>query len=285
MATITCVELDIDAIRATVHSTGACLAWGGGFGISPVDDVLIRIERALDLDSEGQLVASVLSKKIAAGSTRVLIDIPVGPTAKVRNSVAASRLTQLFQTVGSALGIEVTCLCTDGSQPIGRGIGPALEAWDVLRVFRGEAAAPQDLRQKSLLLSAHLLALAQRCSPEQGLRQAQDILDSGAALAQFERICRAQGAFREPPVARHRQLLSAARPGRVVAIDNRRIARLAKLAGAPEDAAAGVELHVHVGATVRRGDPLLTLHAESAGELDYAHAFYRNNVELIRLES
>jgi thymidine phosphorylase len=281
MATITRVALDRDAIRRTVESTGACLAWGGGFGISPVDDLLIRIERALDLDSEGQLVASVLSKKIAAGSTDVLIDIPIGDTAKVRNKDDAERLQRLFVHVGDALGIRVQCLITDGSQPIGRGIGPALEARDILAVFRNERDAPADLREKSLILSAHLLAMARGMPLDTARCEAEQLLQSGAALAQFERICRAQGEWREPPLAPHRETLFAQRDGIVSGIDNRRIARLAKLAGAPEDPAAGVELHCHVGDHRRAGEPLLTVHSESAGELEYALAFYRANTDMI----
>ncbi len=281
MATITRVELDRAAIHDTVRSTGACLVWGGGFGISPVDDLLIRIERALDLDSEGQLVASVLSKKIAAGSTHVLIDIPVGATAKVRDDADAERLKKLFVHVGDALGIHVRCLITDGSQPIGRGIGPALEAHDVLAVFRNAPDAPADLREKSLMLSAELIAMARDVAPETARREAERLLHSGAALAQFQRICQAQGEWREPPHAAHRETVHAQRDGIVTAIDNRRIARLAKLAGAPDDVAAGVELHCHVGDHRHTGDALLTIHADSIGELEYAMNFYRANTDII----
>jgi thymidine phosphorylase len=78
------VDLDLPAMRRVVEREGGCIVWGGAMRLSPADDTIIRIERALDLDSEGQLVASVLSKKIAAGSSHVVIDLPVGPTAKVR---------------------------------------------------------------------------------------------------------------------------------------------------------------------------------------------------------
>ena len=85
METMAPVDLDIASMRRVVGREGGCIAWGGAMRLSPADDVLIRVERVLDLDSEGQLVASVLSKKIAAGSDRIVLDMPVGPTAKVRS--------------------------------------------------------------------------------------------------------------------------------------------------------------------------------------------------------
>ena len=92
METLTRVDLDIADIRKVVEREGGCIAWGGAVRLSPADDILIGVERPLDFDSEGQLVASVLSKKIAAGSTHVVLDLPVGPTAKLRDAEAAARL-------------------------------------------------------------------------------------------------------------------------------------------------------------------------------------------------
>lgn len=283
MSTMTRVDLDLATMRRTVQTTGACLVWGGAMRLSPVDDQLIRIERSLDIDSEGQLIASVLSKKIAAGSTHVLIDLPVGPTAKVRSEDSADALTRLFEGVGTDLGLTVHCVVTDGSQPIGTGIGPALEARDVLTVLRNHRGAPVDLREKSLVLSAHLLSMASGDDHVSSLLQATKILESGRALEQFMRICEAQGGFTEPPVAPFRQQLPAQASGRIAGIDNRRIARLAKLAGCPEDLDAGVELHVRHNQSVESGEALLTLHAHSEGELEYALNYYRANRNLIAI--
>ena len=86
------VNLSLEAMRRVVDREGGCIVWGGAVHLSPADDILIAIERQLDLDSEGQLIASVLSKKAAAGSTHVLIDMPVGPTAKVRSMNLAGQL-------------------------------------------------------------------------------------------------------------------------------------------------------------------------------------------------
>ena len=146
METLAPVDLDVAHIQDVVERTGGCIVWGGAVRLSPADDVLIRVERPLDLDSPGQLVASVLSKKAAAGATHVLIDMPVGLTAKVRSAAAAALLERHLVDVGSALAMQVRVMRTDGLAPVGRGIGPALEARDVLSVLRREGGAPEDLR-------------------------------------------------------------------------------------------------------------------------------------------
>lgn len=270
METVAPVDLDVAAIRRVVDRTGGCIVWGGSVRLSPADDILIRVGRPLDLDSQGQLVASVLSKKAAAGSTHVLIDIPVGPTAKVRSAEAARLLSDRLEQVAGAMGLRLRVLQTDGQAPVGRGIGPALEARDVLAVLRNEAGAPADLAQRALLLAGELLEFGGAAPPGQGLRLAGGVLAGGAAWARFQQICEAQGGQREPPRARHRLPVAAARSGSVVAIDNRRLARIAKLAGAPLAPCAGLDLHVRCGDFVERGQPLFTLHAASPGELAYA---------------
>lgn len=277
------VDLGITAMRRTVESTGACIVWGGSVRLSPADDILIRVERPLDLDSEGQLVASVLSKKAAAGSTHVLIDLPVGPTAKVRSAEAAQALGRRLVEVGRAIGLQVALRVTDGLQPVGRGIGPALEARDVLAVLRRQADAPDDLRQRALRLAGDILELGGAAPPGAGLRLATEVLADGRAWTKFAAICEAQGGLRELPVAAHRRSVEAPAAGRVTAVDNRVLSRAAKLAGAPMAAAAGVEVHVRLGETVRRGQPLFTLHAQAPGELAYALQYVASRPAIFQL--
>jgi thymidine phosphorylase len=270
METLAPVDLDIKVIRRVVEQEGGCVAWGGAIRLSPADDILIRIERALDLDTEGQMIASVLSKKIAAGATHLVLDMPVGPTAKVRTIGAANSLSARLQTVAGTFGIKTRIILGDGSQPIGRGIGPALEARDLLAVLQCRADAPADLRARAVVLAGALLELAGAAPSGRGEQFATQVLDDGRAWAKFQRICEAQGGLRKPPVAAHRQALLATRPAILAAIDNRKLAKLAKLAGAPEAKAAGLDLHVKLGDVVIAGQPLCTLHAEAPGELAYA---------------
>src|SRR5690606_4798572 len=285
MGTLTNVELDLPARRRVVESEGGCLAWGGAMHLSPADDVFVRIERELDIDSEGQLVASVLSKKFAAGATHVVIDIPVGPTAKVRSAESARHLAGRLAATAAAFDLRLRCLFTDGSQPVGRGIGPALEARDVLAVLRNEPEAPEDLRERAALVAGAVLELAGVTGPGSGTALALATLENGSAWERFQRICLAQGALREPPVAPHVQPLLSPRNGRVVHIDNRKLARLAKLAGAPEAPAAGLDLCVRLGDEAVRGGPLLYLHAQSRGELAYALDYAMEAGDIIRVEA
>lgn len=277
------VDLDIAAMRRTVEHTGACIVWGGSVRLSPADDILIRVERPLDLDGEGQLVASVLSKKTAAGSTHVLIDMPVGPTAKVRSLEAAQTLGRRLIEVGRAIGLQVALRVTDGMQPVGRGIGPALEARDVLAVLRRQADAPNDLRQRALCLAGDILELGGAAPRGQGLLLATEVLADGRAWAKFADICQAQGGLREVPLASHRRVAEARSGGRITAIDNRVLSRAAKLAGAPKAPAAGVDVHARLGDVVQRGQPLFTLHAQAPGELAYAWQYVETRPPIFQI--
>jgi thymidine phosphorylase len=273
METLTRVDLDVTAMRRVVEREGGCFVWGGALTLSPADDVLIRVERPLDLDSDAQLVASVLSKKIAAGATHALIDIPVGPTAKVRTEEDAHRLQAMLEQVAAAHGLHLKVVRTRGAQPVGRGVGPALEAHDVLAVLRGAASAPVDLRMRALALAGELLEFCGHSIPGNGHSEACRLLDSGAAWAKFQAICEAQGGLREPGVAPLREPILAERSGHVSAIDSRRLARVAKLAGAPAAPTAGLVMHVRLGDRIERGMPLFTLHAQAAGEMAYARGY------------
>ena len=285
METLTRVDLDVAAMRRVVEQEGGCIVWGGAVKLSPADDIFIRVERVLDIDTEGQLVASVLSKKLAAGSTHVIVDIPVGPTAKVRSDDSALALADLLTDVGQACGLKIQCLLTDGAQPVGRGIGPALEARDVLSVLQGDRLAPPDLRRRACALAGAALELAGHSAPGQGADVAHQVLADGRAWTKFQRICEAQGGLRTPPRATHSRPLLAPRSGRLVQINNRTLARLAKLAGAPDAKAAGVELHCRLGDEVAAGEPLVTIHAEASGELAYALEFAAANPDFMSLEA
>jgi thymidine phosphorylase len=278
------VELTLEQIRKVVDKENGCVVWGGGVSLSPADDVLIRVERTLNIDSEGQLVASVLSKKIAAGSTHVAIDIPIGPTAKVRDAAMGIRLQHLLRHVGKMCGLTIKVVLTEGFEPVGRGIGPALEARDVLQVLQSHMDAPQDLRAHALLLAANVLEFSPQVKKGDGIRLAEEILSSGNAWKKFQAICEAQGGMREIPQSCCRHDYVAARTGKVIQIDTKRIALLAKLAGAPQFKEAGIDLHAKLHDVVGKGQPLFTVHSQSPGELNYALSYLHETNEIVRLE-
>lgn len=285
METLTRIDLDIKTMRSVVEQEGACIAWGGAMRLSPADDALIRIERALEIDTEGQLIASVLSKKIAAGATHVVLDVPVGPTAKVRTEQSAHDLVDHMRAVAAACGVTTRFVLSDGSQPVGRGIGPALEARDVMSVLQNAPDAPADLRQRALTLAGAALELGGAAADGDGLMIAEQVLADGRALAKFQRICEAQGGLHTPPRAPLTEGWCAQRSGVLTHINNRKLARLAKLAGAPDDKAAGVELHARLGDQIVAGQPIVTVHAEAPGELAYALSYARMNSDMFEIEA
>jgi thymidine phosphorylase len=278
------VDLTLEHMRRVVEREGGCIVWGGSMALSPADDILIQVERPLDFDSIGQLTASILSKKIAAGSSHLLIDIPVGDTAKVRDAAAAAVLQDSLVAAGAELGLQLRVVRSDGSQPVGRGIGPALEARDVLAVLRGDAGMPLDLRDRALFLAGELLELSGTAGAGRGRGLAEATLSGGAAWNRFRSICAAQGGMREPPLAPHRRPVCAGHAGAVRRIDNRRLARVAKLAGAPLASAAGVELQARLGQQVDAQQPLYTIHAETPGELEYAAAYAASHPDIVTVE-
>jgi thymidine phosphorylase len=284
MAMLAPVDLNETQIRRVVEACGGCIAWGGAMNLAPADDKLIRVERALDIDSAGQMVASVLSKKIAAGSTHVVIDVPVGPTAKVRDQAEAESLARLMQQVAGAFGLQLRVLISDGTQPVGRGIGPALEAHDVLAVLRNDPHAPSDLRAHALTIAAAVLELGGVASADSSLALATTCLETGKAWQRFQSICIAQGGMRTPGKAAYQQAVPASQPGRVIAVDNRSLSRVAKLAGAPAAPLAGLTLDAHLGETVAVGQPLFTLHAQSPGELAYAMEYVSRHSGIVSVE-
>lgn len=271
MERLASVDLTADAMRAAVERAGGCIVWGGHVNLAPADDILISVERPLGVDTPEQMVASILSKKVAAGSTHLLIDIPVGPTAKVRSLETGHRLRKLFEHVGSRFGLTIEIVLTDGSRPIGRGVGPELEVRDVLAVLDRARDAPADLRDKSLRLAGQLLEFDPAVRGGEGLARAAELLDSGAARTAMDRMIEAQG-----PQAVDRSLGSlvhevcAERDGVVTAIDCARIARVARLAGAPADPGAGVLLLRQVGDAIRKGEPLCRIHACEAADFGFA---------------
>jgi thymidine phosphorylase len=275
------VDLTIEHMRRVVEREGGCVVWGGAMALSPADDILIRVERPLDFDSEGQLAASIISKKAAAGSTHLVIDMPVGPSAKVRSAAAAASLGERITAVAQAMGLAVRVVHTDGSQPIGRGIGPALEARDVLAVLAQKPEAPSELRDRAILLAGEVLELGDKAAAGTGARLAAEKLGTGEALRKFEAICEAQGGMRVPAASSHHRDISAVRGGIVRAVDNRKLGKVAKLAGAPRSAAAGLEFHTRIGTRVEAGQPLFTLHAESPGELEYAANYVAANPGIV----
>jgi thymidine phosphorylase len=265
------VDLSADEMRNVVDRCGGCIVWGGRVNLSPADDVLISVERPLAIDTAEQMVASILSKKAAAGSTHLVIDMPVGPSAKIRDPSAALRLRKLFEFVAARLGISLEVLTSDGSRPVGRGVGPVLETRDVMAVLERRADAPQDLAEKSLRLAGRLLEADPVLAGGRGEVRARELLASGEAHRKMLQIIEAQGPSPvSPDLGPLAHEVTAPHGGRVTTTDCLRIATIARLAGAPTDPGAGIDLLTQVGDVVRKGEPLYRIHGLEPAEFALA---------------
>lgn len=263
------VDLSMHEMKQVVEDCNGCIVWGGHVNLSPADDVLISVERPLAIDTREQMVASIMSKKISAGSTHLLLDIPVGPSAKIHSHDDAMRLRKLFEYVGDQLGLHVDVVVTDGREPIGNGIGPVLEARDVMAVLKGDPSAPADLREKSLQIAGDLLEADPALRGGSGYARAEKLLNSGEALHSMQRIIDAQGRAQKPsPLGELVYDVRAPEDGLVRSIDCFRLARIARLAGAPLDKGAGIDLFKKVGSRVKKNDVLYRIH--SCFETDYS---------------
>lgn len=270
MSTLAEVELSAEALHDVVGRAGGCIAWGGALDLAPADDVLITVERPMQIDTEAQMIASILAKKVTAGATHALIDVPVGPSAKVRSTQEAERLAAVFRGVARHLDLTVDVVVTDARGPVGRGIGPRLEALDVLAVLERKPDAPAGLREKSVFLAARILEGVGAVASGQGERAAREALESGDAGRAFERIRQAQGPRDLPAPARHVSAVESVGAGRITGIDCFEMNRIARIAGSPAHLSAGVRLLCEVGDTVRRGQPAFEIHAESEDQLAFA---------------
>lgn len=266
------VDLDFDEVKACVHSTNGCIAWNGKLNHSVLDDAINPIVRPFGLDTRSWSVASILSKKFTAGATHVVIDIPYTDSGKVKTLQDASELAALFESVGSAMGLVVKAFPSDGSAPIGRGIGPALEARDVLQVLDNHPEAPADLLNKALFFAAQILALDPGVgSFEKGLLIATELLRSGAARQRMDAIVQQQGAMPADEQTALQREVRAERDGTVRAIHGGIISGIARVAGAPGLKLAGVDLKKSVGEKVQKGELLYLIQSSDAQQLQLAH--------------
>jgi len=266
------VNLGIEEIKEITEVIGGVLAWGGATNIAPADDKIIRVEHPLSIDPKPQLLASVMAKKGSIGAKHVVIDIPVGRAAKIENIEKGRQLAADFTELGRRLGLEVSCAMTYGDQPIGRAIGPALEAREGLLALEGQKA-PKSFVEKSLGIAGVLLEMSGKA--RNGVEYAKEVLNSGKALTKFKEIIEAQGGDPEVtseaiPVGEKTYDVIAPIDGAVSIIDNKKLVRVARAAGAPKDKGAGIMLYKKGGHHVKSGNVLFRIYAEKEWKLDQA---------------
>ena len=268
---LTKVTLPVKKMKEIIRKTHGCMVWGGSMSLAAADDKMIKVRHPLSLDPEGLLLASILSKKKAVNATHILIDIPVGPDIKINSKGHASRLAQRFTELGAKMGMKMRVMISDGAQPIGNGIGPVLEARDVLYVLTGDKRAPLDLKEKAVYMSGLMLEMAGKRNP---MHLAREIIDTGQAYKKLNEIIIAQGgkpiSAEKLEPGKHRCDVIADHAGKISHIDNHMISKIALVAGAPLDKQAGIYLYKHLLDNCDEHETLYTIYAESADKLEEA---------------
>jgi putative thymidine phosphorylase len=288
METMAKVSFDKWQIVDIIKKTHGCLIWGGGLNIAPADSRLIKIRKPIDSNPEGLLISSILSKKYAMGSKYVLIDMPVGLETRYHSLGEVRHMSQKLQKIAARLGMRAQVEITYGDEPIGNGIGPNLEARDVLQVLMNKPNAPRDLRDKAVRIAGKLIDLFgkerfgtdHRMGDGEGI--AVEILASGKAFDKFRQIISAQGGdpnitpdkFKPAPMTLD---LRAPKDGQLVDYDNRTIKKIARLAGAPINPGAGLDLYKKTGDIISRGDLLLNIHCGSEEKQSTVYDFLSRN--------
>ena len=278
METITNVEFSVKQIKRILKKVNACMVWGGALGLAPADDKIIQVERLLSLDPEAQLIASILSKKVSAGATHVVLDIPCGKSAKFSEE-EGKELGKKFSHLASKLGLKLKVFISDGSQPIGNGIGPVLEIRDVIAVLSRQENMPKDLERKAVKLAALLLELTNKVPHGKGIEKANQILDSGSAYRKFNEIIKAQNSSLNNiesrlRVGKYSCDILAKKSGRIAGIDNKKINAIARISGCPADKGAGLYLWKHCNDNTKANDKILTIYSEIREKLEYAKKKY-----------
>ena len=273
--TIAEVDFSEKELKKIISKTKAFMVWGGSLGMVPADEKIIKVEKELKIDPKSQLLASIMSKKFAVGSKYILIDIPFGKSVKVDRKKALE-LKKEFEFLGKHFGKKIKCVLTDGSQPIGNGVGPALELNDIILVLDPRKKGPLDLEKKSLFLAGEIFDLTGKTKKGHGIKFAEKLLYSGKAFEKFKEIIKAQNGNLEnlKKSARFKKDIFSPKNLVIKEIDNRKINSLARISGCPVDKFSGVYLYNHVNDRVLKRKKLLTIHSETQSRLRQAVKFY-----------
>ncbi|MFW6040346.1 MAG: AMP phosphorylase [Thermoplasmatota archaeon] len=280
------VSLSIDEIKSITESVGGVIAWGGAVNLAPSDDMIIRAEYPLRIDPYPQVLASVLSKKKAAGAEYLVMDIPVGPHTKVESMELGRRYARDFISLGESIGIEVQCALSYGGQPVGSTIGPAAEAREALRALEGKEV-PTSIIEKSTALAGMILEQG-GIKKGEGKTRAKEIIENGQALKKLKEIIEAQNG--DPEITSDKvelgefsKQICSDEEGYVGEINNEKIINIVRTAGAPHDKKSGMILNKKKGDKVETGEVLYTIYSEHEKKIESAIKL-ANHIQPYRIE-
>ena len=275
------VELTIDELVEQTRAIGIAVA-GQSANLVPADKKLYALrDVTATVDEVSLIAASIMSKKIAAGASALVLDVKVGEGAFMRTVEEARELAEVMRELGVRAGLDVVCVLSDMDQPLGRAVGNALEVREAVEMLGG--GGPPDFRELVLDACGQLLALSDLGVDEaEGRRRAEVATADGSALAKYGEWIRAQGGDPDLdalPVAPVVAVASATESGFVRELRAREVAFTAlelgagrHRAGDPVDHAVGVICLKKRGDAVEVGEPLAEIHARDEAAVDAARA-------------
>ncbi|MCG3216528.1 MAG: AMP phosphorylase [Candidatus Heimdallarchaeota archaeon] len=268
------VNFSADEILEIAPKTRGMLVWGGTLDLSPLDEIVIhKVEQPLGIDPHSQMLASIFSKKVSTGVDYLVLDIPTGEGTKMPTKEDAIQYAHESTELGRRLGIQIEAALSYGEQPLGKAIGPALEAREALCVVHGEG--PTSVLEKSNELSGILFEMAGLAQPGRGAALAADYISKGKTRAKMEEIIGVQGGDANVTpddivVGEFTADIKAPKDGYIVKLSNSAIKKIAYAAGTPRHKEAGIMLHKKIGDFCKQDEDLMTIYSNSEGRLTEA---------------
>ena len=265
---------------------------GQSGNLAPADKKLYALrDVTATVDSIPLIASSIMSKKLAAGSHSIVLDVKFGSGAFMKTEEDAAALARAMVDIGTACGRNVSAVLTNMDIPLGCGIGNALEVEEAMEVLRGEG--PADLRTVSIVLASHMVSLALGIPVEEAKARVEDTLDTGRAWSTFRRWITAQGGdgavCDDPAVMKRSSIIRevrAPRDGYITHMNTEKIGEAAVVLGAGRtrkeddiDPAAGLRILKKTGDFVQAGDVLAYLHTESEKAFREGESRYLDAIE------
>ncbi len=268
MGVLANVDFNAAKFQKLVRANNGALVDYDSMEETKVHHLLHDVRSQLGINQNELVLASIIAMMISCGVSHLVLDIPVGANARVRSTNEAIRIRKQVEYIGDMLGLSIDAVVTDGSEPIGNGVGAVLEARDVLQVLHNDAAAPIDLKEKSLFLAGRVLEFDPQLRGGQGYAAAKEILESGRALAAFEKIVNAQGAKPTAVLGQYVRDVVAPYDGIISGINNTTINKIGVYAGATQCLGSGLDLKKKTGDRVKAGEVLYTIYSCNTADFD-----------------
>ena len=285
------IDLSAAEFFETVKKTGISVIGQTG-NLAPADKLLYALrDVTATVDSIPLIAASVMSKKLAAGSDKIVLDVTTGSGAFMKNTRDAKKLAKHMVAIGNHAGKETVAILTGMEEPLGFAIGNNMEVKEAIEVLKGDG--PEDVKEVSVALAGMMLSLGlENVSHSQGKRRAKKVLSSGQAFEKFKEMVQAQGGdirYVEHPEFFERDAFEgevlAAEDGFLSGMDTEKIGVAAGLLGAGRetkdsviDMSAGIYLEKKIGDTVKKGEPIAICYAGTKEKLNRGMAMFESSI-------